>query len=186
VPKRLCSVFSEQTPTELKHLPRHSIALLGTLDDNRRELRKIRRRRAVADIHNFLDTPGGPIIDHAIQNLCPLSKVACTACVSQRLQPDPVARCLIAKRGTPAANVEHLALTGTSHHIRSGSGHGEYARLSRKRRVQSNFLIAAHDNLAARASGENLPHPAIRLRQAYPRSAHARCGNFPEIHAALS
>ena len=157
-------IFAKQTAAEFENLQRNCVTLLSTFDNERGELRKIRRRRAIADVDNLFHGLRGPILDDAIQNLRGLSEVARAARQAQRLVTDPVTRSLIAERRTPATDVEHFALAGASHHIRSCSSHGQNSSPSRKGRVERDLFVAANNNFATRVLREDLAHPAIGLR----------------------
>lgn len=84
-------IFAKNAPAQFQHLQRDCVPLLSALDDNRRELREIRRWCAITNIDDLIQTVSRPVPYHAVENERWLREISRTACGAHRLQTDPMA-----------------------------------------------------------------------------------------------
>ena len=156
----------------LQHVDRHRVARVTQVADCRRQRRKIRPRRAVAQVHQVLHRRRAPNLAHFLENLRRLFAIVCIQSPPHGVQTDPVARSLIAQVRTPSARAFPASIRRAPNRVRAGPGDLQNPRPSLKSGIQGDHLVA--HNLAS-------PHPELIE---YRRDPLVNSGHAGACHAA--
>src|SRR5580692_11201408 len=129
-------------PRLMQDTERNRIALLSELADGRGKRGEVRAGRAVAQVHQFVNSRCAPDTAHHIQNARGLFAIVSIQGSTNGVQADPVAGSFISKARTPTTRAFASPIGCPADAIGSRSCDLENAGTALKSSVERNHLIA--------------------------------------------